>query len=141
LLVHEFERQGEYLQPALMPMLSLCRTAIDVDMTDGLRENLVDSVYTFLPTDTLLFCGEQMAGFQERYDQLTPSLINRFCGHFKMEMQPVYSQDLIPPAFPGPSESFNKFVENCDNWKLIGLETIAIWLKSTISASLIIENL
>ena len=37
MLVHEFERQGEYLQPALMPFLSLCRTAVDVDLTPNLR--------------------------------------------------------------------------------------------------------
>lgn len=37
MLVFEFEKQEEYLKPALMPFLALCRTAVDIDMTPNLR--------------------------------------------------------------------------------------------------------
>lgn len=58
-----------------------------------------------------------------------------------MSMQPVYSSDLITPPTALPSPQFVEYLDSFDNWRLIGLETIAIWLKSTIAASLIVEDL
>mgnify|MGYP002366219570 FL=1 len=78
LLVHEFERQEEYLKPALMPFLSLSRTAVDVDLTPNLREHLLDSVYTFLPTDTMLFCAEDSTSYHEKYEAITLPLLKKF---------------------------------------------------------------
>lgn len=139
LVVHEFERQEEYLKPALMPFLSLCRTAVDVDLTPNLREQLLDSVYTFLPTDTMLFCADESSTYRERYESITLPLLDKFSKHFGMELYPSF--DLQPPKMSEHSEKFHQMIVELDNWNLIGLETITIWLKSTMAACLVMEGL
>jgi chaperone required for assembly of F1-ATPase len=135
MLVHEFERQVDHLKPALMPFLSLCRTAVDVDLTPHLRESLVESIYTFLPTDSMLFCADESSMYRERYDSHTLPLLEKFNRHFGMQVAPSF--DIQPPQVSAPSEKFHRTIIESNNWKLIGLETMTIWLKSTIGATLI----
>lgn len=122
-----------------MPFLALCRTAVDVDLTPNLREHLLDSVYTFLPTDTMLFCADEATAYKEKYERVTLPLIQIFARNFDMQLEPSF--DLNPPKTSEPSEKFHRMLIGADNWKLIGLETITVWLKSTIAASLIVEDL
>jgi chaperone required for assembly of F1-ATPase len=121
MLVHEFERQVDHLKPALMPFLSLCRTAVDVDLT--------------LPTDSMLFCADESSMYRERYDSHTLPLLEKFNRHFGMQVAPSF--DIQPPQVSAPSEKFHRTIIESNNWKLIGLETMTIWLKSTIGATLI----
>ena len=48
-------------------------------------------------------------------------------------MRIVPSGSLQPPIID-ISDKFMKWLNSLNNWQLIGLETMTIWLKSTISA-------
>lgn len=41
-----------------MPITALCRTSVDVDFNEQLKGYLAESLFTFLPTDSTLFCPE-----------------------------------------------------------------------------------
>ena len=49
-------------------------------------------------------------------------------------MEPSY--DISEPKVK-ISSKFQEYVERLDSWQLVGLETMTVWLKSTISATLI----
>lgn len=55
LVASEFNRQHKHLKTGEMPMLALCRTAVDADIEGHLAEHLRHSIYEYLKTDTLLF--------------------------------------------------------------------------------------
>lgn len=55
LVTNEFNRQHKYLKTGEMPMLALCRTAVDADIEGHLSEHLHHAIYEYLKTDTLLF--------------------------------------------------------------------------------------
>jgi chaperone required for assembly of F1-ATPase len=62
-------------------------------------------------------------------------LIANFNKTFNMNIKP--SATLQPPKCEF-SKEFIEFIDSLDNWRLIGLETMTIWMKSTISALSII---
>lgn len=43
-IAHEFNMQSDYLRPATMPILSLSRTTIDMDLQSNIRENIETSI-------------------------------------------------------------------------------------------------
>ena len=55
LVANEFNRQVKYLKTAEMPILALCRTAVDADIEGHLSPHLRHSIMEYLKTDTLLF--------------------------------------------------------------------------------------
>ena len=55
LVTSQFNRQDQYLKTGEMPMLSLCRTAVDADIQNNIAEYLKSSIYEYLKTDTLNF--------------------------------------------------------------------------------------
>lgn len=56
-----------------------------------------------------------------------------------MKLEPSY--DLHPPKMSPASAKFHRMLLESDNWRLIGLETLTVWLKSTIAACLVAEEL
>ena len=49
------------------------------------------------------------------------------------------SNSLIPPKVEN-IDNFIKWVDSLNNWQLIGMETMAVWFKSTISAYALAHN-
>jgi ATP synthase mitochondrial F1 complex assembly factor 2 len=90
LVANEFNRQIKHLKTGEMPMLALCRTAVDADIEGHLADHLRHSIYEYLKTDTLLFVDDT---FGKEHKQLSMPLINNFSKWFEMEVQPSTSID------------------------------------------------
>ena len=74
--------------------------------------------------------------FDESFHRMIKPLIDNFNHVFKMNIKT--SDSLEPPQFE-ISKEFVDFVDSLNNWQLIGLETMTIWMKSTISAVSVIS--
>ena len=62
LVTSEFNRQDKYMKTGEMPLLSLCRTAVDADIQGNIAEHLKHTIYEYLKTDTLNF-------YDDRYEE------------------------------------------------------------------------
>lgn len=134
LVCNEFNSQQDHIMNSLMPMTALCRTSVDVDFNEQLRGYLAESILTFLPTDSTLFCPEFAESYRTKYMQGPLEGIVKFCNRYDCKMEPSY--DISEPKVK-ISNKFQEYVETLDSWQLVGLETMTVWLKSTISATLI----
>lgn len=134
LVTSEFNRQEKHLKNGEMPMLSLCRTAVDADIEGNIAQHLKSSLIEYLKTDTLNFYDEE---YKEEYFRVAKPLVDQFAKIFGMKITP--SNSLRPPVVQNP-EKFYEWVESLNNWQLIGMETMTVWLKSTISAYALAHN-
>jgi hypothetical protein len=55
-----------------MPILALCRTAVDADIEGHLAEHLRHSIYEYLKTDTLLFVDKI---FEKEHQRISKPLV------------------------------------------------------------------
>lgn len=115
-------------------MLALCRTAVDADVEGHLAEHLRHSIYEYLKTDTLLFVDDSYA---HDHGRLSAPLIANFSQAFGMQIRPSRS---IHTPHVEINPAFVQWVEGLDNWQLIGMETMTIWMKSTIAAYSVIAS-
>jgi ATP synthase F1 complex assembly factor 2 len=73
LISNEFNMQVNFLKPNTMPLLSLSRAAVDMDLNHTIREHLEQSLLDFLGNDTICFRDEleDLAKLQSKsYDPL-----------------------------------------------------------------------
>ena len=54
-----------------------------------------------------------------------------------MKIKP--SNSLLPPVVEN-TDKFLEWVDSLNNWQLIGIETMTVWFKSTISAYALAHN-
>ena len=73
-----------------MPILALCRTAVDADIEGHLAEHLKFSIYEYLKTDTLLFHDDT---FVKEHQRLAQPLIDNFMQKFNMKITPSTTLD------------------------------------------------
>lgn len=64
-------------------------------------------------------------------------LIDFFRNKFEMNIKP--SNSIEAPTVQ-INDNFVRWVEGLSNWQLIGLETMTIWMKSTIAAVAVAES-
>lgn len=117
-----------------MPMLALCRTAVDADIEGHIDQHLKHTIFEYLKTDTLNFYEDY---YEEEFNKQARPLVEIFSKDFDMKIEP--SSSLVPPQFD-MSPKFLEWVDSLNNWELIGLETMTVWLKSTISAYYLIKT-
>lgn len=115
-------------------MLALCRTAVDADIEGHLSEHLRHSIYEYLKTDTLLFIDHS---FKKDHERMSMPLIQNFSKRFGMKVHP---SDSIQSPEVEINQEFISWVEGLNSWQLIGMETMTIWMKSTIAAFSTIES-
>ena len=98
-----------------MPFLALSRTAVDADIEGHLAPHLEHSVIEYLKTDTMLFEDDR---FEEDYNKLVRPLLSFVGQKFEMELKP--SDSIAPPKVEINSQFLN-WLNNLNNWQLIGL--------------------
>ena len=134
LVANEFNRQEKYLKTGEMPLLAMSRTAVDADIEGNLAVHLRTTVTEYLKTDTILFTDEC---FEEEHNKQAKPLISFFSDKFKLKLEPSTS---IATPLVEINPNFEHWLNNLNNWQLIGLETMTIWMRSTISAVAAVES-
>lgn len=75
-----------------MPILALCRTAVDADIEGNISEHLKHTIYEYLKTDTLNFYDDL---YQEQHQKVSMPIVEKFNKDFNMEIKP--SDSFVPP--------------------------------------------
>lgn len=68
-----------------MPMLALCRTAVDADIEGHLSQHLKHSIYEYLKTDSMLFTSDN---YEDLHTKMVVPLLEDFNKKFGMKVKP-----------------------------------------------------
>jgi chaperone required for assembly of F1-ATPase len=98
-----------------MPILALCRTAVDADIEGHLAEHLRHSIYEYLKTDTLLFHDDT---YVDEHGRLIMPLINNFTDKFEMNIK---TSSTFEPPVCEINPNFENWLHSLNNWQLIGM--------------------
>ena len=98
-----------------MPLLAMSRTAVDADIEGHLSTHLRHTVIEYLKTDTILFEDDC---FEDDYNKHARPLISFFSDKFKLKLEP--SPSIATPVVE-LNPNFEQWLNNLNNWQLIGL--------------------
>uniref|UniRef100_A0A0G4FBL5 Uncharacterized protein n=1 Tax=Chromera velia CCMP2878 TaxID=1169474 RepID=A0A0G4FBL5_9ALVE len=133
----EWESQIEKLTPALMPMMALAATAVDLQYgTWRDREGLVEGVLRFLQTDTALFKAEDPQ-LEKLQTEVTEPVLAAFETRFAVSL-PRVTGIHVPTLEDSTIPKVREALELLDVWHLTALETAVSNTKSLVLSSLLV---
>ncbi|KAL4484413.1 hypothetical protein ABPG74_019590 [Tetrahymena malaccensis] len=127
-IAHEFNMQNEYLKPATMPITSISRTTVDMDIQQNIRQHIEDSVNQFVRNDTILFREEGKLGDIQNA-KLNPVIeyVNKLMNIKLQPTESLFSRELEDVE----KENIQKYIASKDNWTLMAIEQATVNTKST----------
>ena len=139
-LAGEWIAQVDRIKPAIMPLMTLCTTALDI--VPRVREKTVNDCVKFLSTDTVCFFADpnEEPGLRELQEEAFVPIIEWFNKRFGVELmnnQTAKSRDIL---FVQPDEIgvvIGEAVSKLNDWELSALDKASGEAKSTAVAMML----
>ncbi|GAB5362023.1 hypothetical protein AAMO2058_000762600 [Amorphochlora amoebiformis] len=130
----EWDMQGEYVKPFVMPMMSLAATAIDVD-----RQKIIAKLLSYMDTDSICYRVKSPLGLARMQKKFLDPIIKYFREEHGLE---IYTTEGINPITQ-PAETKLKlaqFIEDTNKWELAVLKSVAEVGYSTLLAIAVVHR-
>ncbi len=139
-LAGEWASQEQLIKPALMPLMTLCTTALDI--VPSTRLKTVNDVVKFLSTDAVAFFADPAAepGLREMQEEAFPPAIAWFERRFGVQLLNNLSRTDLGIAFSQPPElsaAVRERLGSMNDWELSGLDRASGEAKSTVLATML----
>lgn len=136
----EWLAQEDRIKPALMPLMTLCTTAVDI--VPRIRDKTVNDCVKFLSTDSVCFFAEREGepGLREMQEECFLPIIDWFEARFGVKMVTNLSRADLGISFMQPDSVRSKVREafvQLNDWELSGLDKASGEAKSTAIASML----
>jgi chaperone required for assembly of F1-ATPase len=134
----EFEDQTDLIRPALMPLMTIASTAIDVT-----RHNMatsIDRISAFLETDTVSFLHESDDELREKQISHWNPLREAVQIDHGIETNQAVGLTLPQGQSEPGKKKLLEILENLDFWKLTTFEIGASYSKSAVIALALLNN-
>ena len=139
-LAGEWIAQEDRIKPAIMPLMTLCTTALDI--VPRVREKTVNDCVKFLSTDTVCFFADpnEEPGLREMQEEAFVPIIEWFNARFGVELKNnrlAQSRDIL---FVQPEEIravLGQAVSQLNDWELSALDKASGEAKSTAIAAML----
>jgi chaperone required for assembly of F1-ATPase len=139
-LAGEWAAQQDRIKPALMPLMTLCTTALDIVPTTKLKT--VNDIVKFLTTDTVAFFADasEEPGLREMQEEAFPPAIEWFERRFGVKLVSNLTRTDLGIAFAQPPEAaaaVRDQVAEMNDWELSVLDRASGEAKSTVLATML----
>ena len=139
-LAGEWAAQEDRIKPALMPLMTLCTTALDIVPVTRLKT--VNDIVKFLSTDTVTFFADatQEPGLREMQEEAFPPAMEWFERRFGVRLVSNLTRKDVGIAFAQPpelAEAVRAQVAEMNDWELSVLDRASGEAKSTVIATML----
>lgn len=118
-VAYEWDVQGEYIKPFVMPMMSLAATAIDVD-----REKIIAKLLSYIDTDAMCYRVDSPSSLARMQKKYWDPILNYYRDNHDME---ILTTEGIT-ALTQPMETKTKlaeFIDKTDKWELAAIKSVS----------------
>lgn len=130
-LAHEWSSVDTFIQPAHMPLTTLCNTVLDNPQQRS-KVATVEQLTQYLATDTLCFHAtepDELVSLQVR--EWDP-VISWFNEQYSLQIEPTSELLPPPPLSPHTLTPLTKHLQAMDEWSLTAFESCTVALKSLV---------
>lgn len=133
----EWDRQGDHVEPATMPLMQLASTA--VDRVGPLRAAVIDELMNYAATDLLCYRAEEPDELVARQNAAWQPLLD--WAMVRLDAPLAVASGVMPVAQPPTAlAALRRAVEAYDCWRLTALQMAAAATGSVVLALALLER-